>query len=323
MSYPSVMVVRSHLLNIALPAQTGGRCGDWRRKSQEGRLSLLRPNAAVPNRWPAIAAVALGVAIAVRLTVLAVAIHHAQADFRIAAAPAAVRGSILLDSERAQQVVAAHLFGSADKPADQGPAPPQWVLSGVMTGATPESGWAILGESGQATRLLLVGQELIRGYKLAQVLTDRVLIDGRGTRFSLLLPHNRLRVAGSGGKGSDAASSATAAAVLPPLPRVLWHHPKGANAVPTPTQVILRPQAHRDVEGQYDGIQVMGLEGRLAPLGLQRTDVISAVNGQAITSDAEAKKILQQLNGGNTALLTVQRDGVAVQLPLTIAEPGG
>ena len=220
-----------------------------------------------------------------------------------------------------QRIVAAHLFGSsaAEVDAEAQPAPAQWVLSGVMAGAKPREGWAILGQAAESTHLRFVGQDVASGYRLAEVFVDHVVVEGRGERLTLRLPRTR---AGFGlVAGADRADGGVGR--LPALAPALWHPPKGVNTVPSPAQAILHPQPHRDAEGQTDGMQVMGIESWVSALGLHQSDVILAVDSQPITSAVSMQQALQQLSSGRTVMVTVSRGGQAMQLPVTIVEPGG
>jgi type II secretory pathway component PulC len=281
-------------------------------------LTALRSAARARTFQPICVAAILAAALGLRLVQLALTIHESLAPVSVPI-PSQARAPPRRESDDLQCVLAAHLFGSgaADPSAAHTPAFAGWVLSGVMAGATAGSGWAILGENAQSTQVRFVSQEVAPGYRLTQVLEDRVAIDGHGARLILRLPRARVVSASEPG---DAGEGTLAAAAVP---AGVWHPPKGLIGVPLPAQLVLLTHGHRDSDGEYNGLQVMGADARLSPLGLQRTDVITAIDGHAITSANDGQQALQQLSGGSTVMVTVERNGSPLQLPLTISENGG
>jgi general secretion pathway protein C len=275
------------------------------------------------DSWATLVAIVLGALLSARSVQLGLSLRPARADRDSGFAVAAVQGSGAGGRSVTQQrdlVLAAHLFGGVAPAANAplNPTPAQWVLSGIIQGSTPESGLAILGENAHSTRLRAVGEEAFNGFTLVQVLADRVTLEGRGQRFALRLPRTRLALLGTPG-GTAASDAAPAIAVA----KGIWHPRKGEIGVPLPAQAMLRPQPHHDAEGNYQGLQVMNIDSSISSQGLQRADVITAVDGHPITSPAAAQQALQQLSSGSAVMVTVERDGAPVQLPLTISEHGG
>jgi type II secretion system protein C len=218
------------------------------------------------------------------------------------------------------RVLSAHLFGTATEPVDHQPglAPAQWVLSGVIEGSTPEAGLAIIGETRETTRLRAIGQEVANGFKLAQVLSDRVTIERPGQRLELRLPRSRW------GHGS-LVSLAETAVLDGTLTASAWHPRKGWPANRPPAMVMLKPGPHLDPDGRYDGMRVWGAGNgsALQALGLQRNDVITRINGQAINNDEAARTALEQMSTGVPVMVTIVRDGSAQELPISIVDSGG
>jgi type II secretory pathway component PulC len=273
--------------------------------------------------WATLVVLLLGAMLAARVGQLGLSLRPtgARADSGIAALDSEALAAQARNQSAIQQrdhVLAAHLFGTAAPEATLSPAPVQWVLSGIIQGSTPQSGLAILGENAQSTHLRAVGQEVFGGFRLVQVLADQVTLEGAGQRLALRLSKTRLAALAAAGEPT-ALGVASPTALAPGI----WHPAKGLIGVPLPAQALLRPQAHHDADGKYDGLQVMNLDSRLSPLGLQRADVITEIDGRAITSANMAQQALQQLSSGTTVMVTVERQGSPMQLPLTISENGG
>src|SRR5688572_16905095 len=90
-------------------------------------------------------------------------------------------------------LVNAHLFGNAAVQAtgDAANAPPSsmpLVLTGLFATENPKEGMAIIGESAQAAKFVLVGQQVPGGAQLHAVYNDRAIIDRGGALESVLLP---------------------------------------------------------------------------------------------------------------------------------------
>src|SRR5688572_12441339 len=92
-------------------------------------------------------------------------------------------------------LVNAHLFGNAAAQAtgDAANAPPSsmpLVLTGLFASDDPKEGMAIIGESAQAAKFVLVGQQVPGGAQLHSVYNDRAIIDRSGTLESVFLPRS-------------------------------------------------------------------------------------------------------------------------------------
>lgn len=90
------------------------------------------------------------------------------------------------------QIAAAGLFGQAGSGTAQAQTPPDshlgWVLRGVFTGATPDSGSAIIETEPGKSHLVRAGQPLPGGSRLVAVYDDRVVIERNGQRETLRFP---------------------------------------------------------------------------------------------------------------------------------------
>jgi type II secretory pathway component PulC len=295
----------------------------------QSALASARYRGAAP--WPRIAVVILSLAILAQLLHFTLTMRQftrrlSHSLAAVSGAPptsSAIRGArVSSQAEALDRLLAAHLFGARASGSDAEPAeaPAQWVLSGVIYGPTPQTGLAIMGENAQSTHLRSIGQDVGAGYRLTQVLTDRVTIEGHGERLSLRLPRNRAadtRFASAAG-----AAAEDRPASMPKLPPGIWHPAKGSIGVKLPAEALFNPQPHRDSDGGYAGIEVTGADATLLHFGLQRADVITQIDGHAITSAKAAQQALKQLSSGSAVMVTVERAGAPMTLPITISEDG-
>ena len=64
----------------------------------------------------------------------------------------------------------------------------------------------------------------------------------------------------------------------------------------------------------------MTVNGPAAEAGLQENDIITTVNGEAITGSNDLVKLVKAASAGDTLELTVYRQGQTVTLTLTVGE---
>lgn len=203
------------------------------------------------------------------------------------------------------------------------------VLHGVLAGADPAHGVAIIADAQGDERSYAVGAALPGNATLEAVYADRVALRRNGALESL-----RLR------PPEDAAAAPAAAnAAAPRMPLNTAPAPgllPGSAAAPAPfvtpsiapmgqdfetiTQKLGVDPARlaREVSvlpvvenGRFVGVRLGG--GRdmpvIARLGLQPDDVVTAVNGIALDSPARAQEVARSLAGAETVKVTVRRDG--------------
>jgi general secretion pathway protein C len=145
-----------------------------------------------------------------------------------------------------------------------------------------------------------VGEEIMPGVTLAEVGFDSITIDRGGTREQLFLDQST--------PAPQATPTGETTATQVPVPVV------SATPQAAPGAAPLRFEP-RVGENQIDGLTVApGGDGGAAfrAAGFQPGDVIVAVNGQRVTSPAQAEQALRA--GGGTATLTVERGGRNVQI---------
>ena len=212
-------------------------------------------------------------------------------------------------------VVNAHLFGVAAQTGDPSEAPvtsANLTLAGTLAGREPEQGWAIIGASGQASRVYATGASLPGGTRLFAVYPDRVILDRNGARESLMLP--RLAVGAGGGAAPRAAG----------LPPVASPNASIADSVrqllvqnPSAGAELLRPQPVF-AGGSLRGYRVYPGRNRaqFSGLGLQPGDLVMAVNGAALDDPNRGLEILRGIGQGSAVTLTVERGGQQQQITI-------
>lgn len=211
-------------------------------------------------------------------------------------------------------ITGAHLFGDAPPPPqDPEHAPPsnRLVLVGIIAGADPQSGLAILGPSPQAVKVYAVGDNLPGNVKLHSVYVDRVIIDVGGQLESLALPHQMN--AGNGPPPSVAA--------LPPDSQPIEHMRRMIAEQPGLIGDVMRPQPVMD-HGHMNGFRVYPGRDRAAftRLGLHPGDQVTAVNGTPLDDRDRSEQILHTLSSSGEAHVTVIRNGQTQELVLNIAQ---
>lgn len=208
------------------------------------------------------------------------------------------------------QIAAAGLFGdaaagAAGSGADAPPTSLGLVLVGVFAREDPEGGRAIIGESAAAARLYAVGATLPGGARLLEVQVDRVILGVGGARETLLMP--RATLPGAAAIAPSPASSSMPAAM--PLP---------AQGTAAPEQWVRWQAILKD--GRIAGVRVYPGERPelFKRAGLQAGDLVVAINGQPLASEAGAAQFAQTLAASPTSTLRVERGGRLEELRVDV-----
>jgi general secretion pathway protein C len=275
----------------------GGK-GDWR------SVALARA--------PQIVTFVLALAVAAQLALIVVGLtgRTRQAPLPVADLPAAAPLDI-------SGLINAHLFGDAAVQAtgDAANAPPSsmpLVLTGLFATENPEEGMAIIGESAQAAKFVMVGQQVPGGAQLHSVYKDRAIISRGGALESVFLPKTQ------GGL-----------AMAPPPPPV----PSGSNEAmvermrqmvssdPGLLGQLMRPQAVF-AGGRMRGFRVYPGSNRqaFARLGLRPGDLVTAINGTPLDDKDRAQEIFNTLSSSTEARVSLTRNGRQQELVLNLAQ---
>lgn len=215
-------------------------------------------------------------------------------------------------------ILNAHLFGRAQAGAvDPAMAPvsaANLFLAGTMAGASPEHGWAILGENAQSARVVETGSTLAGGTVLRAVYPDRVVIERDGRVESVMLP----RLSGAAGPYPLRAASSDAGAMIDAVRQAI-----GSPATAARVGEVVRPQPVF-ANGTLRGVRAYPGSNRrvFTALGLQPGDLVTAINGAQLDDVQRATGTLRDL-GREPVQLTVERSGRAQQItvdPTAVAQ---
>ncbi len=285
--------------NLWSPSAGGG--GDWR-----STLML---------RAPQIVTFVLALAVAAQLALIVVGLTGRSRQ----PPPAATAMMPAVPPLDIGALVNAHLFGNAAVQAtgDAANAPPSsmpLVLTGLFATENPKEGMAIIGESAQAAKFVLVGQQVPGGAHLHSVYNDRAIIDRAGTLEAVLLPRT---------------PSGRVAMAPPPPPA---GQPDGNEAMvermrklvsddPNLIGQVMRPQPVF-AGGKMRGFRVYPGANRqaFARLGLRPGDLVTAINGTPLDDKDRAQEIFSTLSSSTDARVSVTRNGRQQDLVLNLAQ---
>lgn len=171
------------------------------------------------------------------------------------------------------------------------------TLRGVRSGADGTGGSAVIETPDRGQRSIAVDGEIAPGVTLAAVYEDRVIINRGGARESLYLTEAAARRARQARTQAPAVAEPPAASDQAPRALSLEDWTDG-----------LRLEPALDA-GVMTGLRVRGTSSNavLSAAGLAPGDVITAVNGQALTSAEAGARALSGLEGAPQIVLTVRR----------------
>jgi general secretion pathway protein C len=242
----------------------------------------------------------------------------------------------------AQTLAGAHLFGVAS--VGEAVSNLNIKLRGVFAGGGTETGFAIVNAGGrdQATR---IGGEVVPGVTLEAVHAGHVVLRRAGALERVNLEERvsaqgpsaalpRLAQATSPAPRSPPAP-ATGAATPPPQsssPGARFKRPEpyapvgdvptepappapASAPVPAPKAPAPRPLSGGPPQGLV--IQDVPPGSMLERIGLQPGDVVRSVNGEAVTSEADVARVLQQRGMQGSFTAEVQRGGMTVPIAVS------
>ena len=249
------------------------------------------------------------------------------------ASAAAFEAPVQVDIEA---LISAELFGSAEivvpeqSIADAPDSTASLKLLGVYAAENEQKASAIVEETTGAQSVVFVGEALPGGYgSLKQVFADRIIID-RGGRLETLRMEDLTGQLGdlSGPKEDEPVGKAEIRSIDK---RRDAQVAQSLNDVRSKLQTD--PASLRDVlsiEPSYDKGSGQLLGYRLGPgkdrklfgrVGLQRNDLVTAINGVALDDPTRAMALLNDLNSAKELTLTLQRGGQQIDLQLPLQNP--
>jgi len=191
-------------------------------------------------------------------------------------------------------------------------------LQGVLASNEQEKAHAIIAQ-GSKQSLYRVGDEIAgeRGVKLSKVLADRVILDNNGRFESLLLYPEGVALSSSSRSPSrtvdDDDDDDRDRAASRPIP-------SAAKVSRSLSEVIKVSMAREG--GDVIGFRVRPGRNRQAfeELGLKTNDIVTSVNGVALTSSAKAMEVYRSMNNATQASLDIKRQGEELTIEVDVAD---
>lgn len=225
-----------------------------------------------------------------------------------------------------------HLFGSVltpvdhRRPVDDLPdSSLDLTVAGILAGDGSDAGFALIADASGQQQVYRAGDTLPGGARVQQIHPDRVVVrhDGRDENLRLpwedttavVAPSARPGAANAPAASIDAAApartgTASAPVAVAGLETVDWSAVQNQlNIDPAELARQVRVQPVQE-GGRVVGVRLSGTwAGLLAGAGLRPDDIITAVNGVAVTDTARAQQVIAAVGRSQSARVTVRRDG--------------
>jgi type II secretion system protein C len=230
-----------------------------------------------------------------------------------------------------------HLFGASKtteialNPALAGETGLDLIITGTFASNTKQRGQAYIRQPGGDEKMFQVGDQVFNVAKLSAVYPDYVLLNRNGRQEKLSLSKNRLQSNQQSNPQSSHTTNQNDSEAVDVAARNRQFINKGNNWQEALNQTkfdaskISKIAGNVSVvtnqSGQIAGLKVSALSASdaLTRQGLQSNDRIIAVNGVAIAND-NLFTIKQQLEQGERATVTVNRNGREISLNLNLSE---
>jgi general secretion pathway protein C len=197
----------------------------------------------------------------------------------------------------------------------------QLTLFGTRVNEAMGGGSAIIAGPDGVQQSFAVGDEISPGVRLKAVAFDHVTIDRGGASEDLFLDQ-------SGAVEPVAPPpSGTVPSLLPNAPN-LPALPNAPSNAPGPKAGLSPAQLRADIGfiPRVDGGKISGLVVRpqgsgaaFRQAGLREGDVITAINGRAVTGQGDMEQLGAQIGKGGSVPVTVERGNDTLSLTITIA----
>lgn len=222
------------------------------------------------------------------------------------------------------KVAAYHLFGNAKKPAatqqkviDAPDTRLHLILKGVFAASNPKMAIAIIATKTGDDKSYHIGDELDGGALLHAVYADRVILKRNGNLETLRLPkvatenlYNKSIESLSVSDNAELAINAQTKQKLKVLRTTLLTDPGKIWK-----QVRINPVMKN---GKISGYSVVHNDTALMKsLGLRKTDVIIAVNGELLSDPATLYGLLGTLSKQQNLAVTIERNGKQQEIQVT------
>ncbi len=217
------------------------------------------------------------------------------------------------------------LFATREQVADAGPqiAPEtrlNLTLRGVRSGADARSGAAFIEAPGRGQGSYAAGDEIANGVRLEEIYEDRVIINRGGSRESLFISPEAAERARANAAASAQRPSSAGATQSPSGSQGVEADAELARSLSVEDWVDGLRLAPRMIDGEVAGLRVRPNSQAeiLRAAGLQVGDVITALNGQPLTSLEAAQRALSTLETRDRLSLSLERDGAPVQIDVPL-----
>jgi len=220
-------------------------------------------------------------------------------------------------------VSALHLFGEVDSkpvsvqaPVDAPDTRLQLVLSGVFAANDPKISLAIISQKGQKDKTYQIGDTLPGNVKLHQIYTDRVILSRSGKLETLRISKkkNNLIQKANVNRGARRSIPSThrppsnrinnAKKMFKSSPQELWK------------KIRITPVMK---DGKLSGYHFNHNDRQLMKdLGLQPSDVITAINGQPVTDMNTMMATMNELDSMGELNLELMRNGVTQSISISL-----
>lgn len=293
--------------------------------------SIAAADHARASRLAALAVCAVAALICLWLIVRLVWLLVPQGDFASTPVPTA---GVPASTAPVQSVAKWHLFGNNRAIAllrtNDAPATLlKLTLRGTLAMDDAHDGIAMIADEHGSERAYKVGEVVVDNAKLAEVFTDRVVLDHAGVAETLKLPQAPLPTPAAAGNKPAAASAGTPrASSIPPsfAPPQLgsgvdWSAAR-KNLQLDPAQLAKQVRVEPVfVGGKIAGARLSGggeIGALMAQAGLKPTDLVTAVNGQSLASVSNPQQLMDNLKNAGSLSVTVLRDGKPATLTLNL-----
>ena len=272
--------------------------------------------------------------------VLALAIGYSLAVIALEALPRvapsnpaeSTRQQSAARSETPQQIAAqiarAHLLGKAtveSAPKAEPVTGPiedtrlNLTLHGVLAYTPPENALAIISSGGRNEKVFAIGDKVVGNATLSEVHPDKVIIRRAGKNEALRLPEQvaALNTVNNAPEANTQANQSAGGSIdLPTNPRELRDKLVKEPSIMADL-VIMRPYKRN---GQLIGFRIQPKKdpALLRNFGIEPGDVITSVNGIALTSNREGITALGKLRKATQVDLMVLRGGAEIPISVSL-----
>ncbi len=219
-----------------------------------------------------------------------------------------------------------HIFGIADAESSSGPALivtqedvladtrlVNLTLNGTVASDIPKYSVAIISDGGKDQEVYIIGESVGNNATLHAIYADRVVLNENGMLTNLKLPR----------EFEDAPASSVRRETTTTRQELDESQSIQAVVAQNLTKLtdVIRPTPYR-VGGEQVGFRVYPGRDRkqFAALGLRPGDIITDIDGQALSDASQAMQIFQSLGTAEQVTVSIDRDGQIETLTLKTSQ---